>query len=304
MTKSEMLFYYESRQNPNGDPDAENQPRLMHDQTIMVTDVRIKRTIRDYAKQKMGYTLFVDYGEDGSPTTADKRAKEISKKSKSKGEDYIKIMLNNTFDVPLFGGLVTMRGKGESSQKLTGPVQFSIGRSINPVNIIQPTITSRFTGDESKGRHTTIGRFYSVEYALIKITGAINPSNLAEYQEEKEIVAKFEKHRDELPSILWEGTNQLVTRSKYPQNAVLFIQVDYKDSMYNDLGSLVKENEQLQKENVKEMCKSPFNFANLVKTLNARKSHVEKIRIKCVDELNEDVDDMVSQLKGIKIEKI
>jgi Cas7 group CRISPR-associated protein Csh2 len=56
--KKELLFYYESRQNPNGDPGFENQPRLMSDGTIMVTDVRIKRTIRDYAKNKYGVTLF------------------------------------------------------------------------------------------------------------------------------------------------------------------------------------------------------------------------------------------------------
>ena len=55
---SEILFYYESRQNPNGDPGFENQPRLMPDDTIMVTDVRIKRTIRDYARDVKGETLF------------------------------------------------------------------------------------------------------------------------------------------------------------------------------------------------------------------------------------------------------
>ncbi|HXX96253.1 MAG TPA: type I CRISPR-associated protein Cas7 [Candidatus Bathyarchaeia archaeon] len=51
--RKEILFYYESRQNPNGDPGFENQPRLMSDGTIMVTDVRIKRTIRDYVAQDL-----------------------------------------------------------------------------------------------------------------------------------------------------------------------------------------------------------------------------------------------------------
>ena len=70
MTLTEILFYYESKQNPNGDPGFENQPRMMPDDTIMVTDVRIKRTIRDYARDVKGETLFVDFGENGSPTTA------------------------------------------------------------------------------------------------------------------------------------------------------------------------------------------------------------------------------------------
>src|SRR3972149_11749819 len=96
--KKELLFYYESRQNPNGDPGFENQPRLMSDGTIMVTDVRIKRTIRDYAKGKYGDVLFVDFGAEGTPVKADERAKEILGDSLG---DAIKGLAVKTFDVPL-----------------------------------------------------------------------------------------------------------------------------------------------------------------------------------------------------------
>ena len=75
----EILFYYESMQNPNGDPGFENQPRLMPDETIMVTDVRIKRTMRDYARDVKGETLFVDYNKDGIATTAQIKANELAK---------------------------------------------------------------------------------------------------------------------------------------------------------------------------------------------------------------------------------
>ena len=50
---------------------------MMPDGTIMVTDVRIKRTMRDYAKKTWSKILFVDFGEDGNPVKADERAKEI-----------------------------------------------------------------------------------------------------------------------------------------------------------------------------------------------------------------------------------
>ena len=325
MTKSELLFYYQSRQNPNGDPDADNQPRLMHDGTIMVTDVRIKRTIRDYAKEKYDYTLFVDFADDGLPTTADKRVQEIADNEKDKSDDYIEILLKYTFDVPLFGGLVTIRNDKDDSkkltgstkikknkkdnskggsQKLTGPVQFGIGRSINPVNIISPAITARFIGDKSKGRQTTIGRFFSVEYALIKTFGAINPTNLNDYLSNADIKEKFMKYCDELPLILWDGTNQLVTRSKYPQNSVLFIQVDYKDTLYNDLSELIHESEEFQNDNIQALVTSPFDFTSLVSTLNARKNKIEKIRIKCIDDIQKDVSDMLDNLEGIKIDKL
>ena len=316
MTKSEILFYYESRQNPNGDPDSENQPRLMHDETIMVTDVRIKRTIRDFAKEKLGYTLFVDYDKNGNPVTADTRAREIAKDVKDKQLDYIKILLEKTFDVPLFGALVTIRKSKDDkdiesgSQKITGPLQFGIGRSVNRVNLIQPTITSRFVGsvkEEKQKQHSTIGKFYSVEYALIKVSGAINPVNLGDYLKNDNIKERFSKYCDEFPTILFDGTTQLVTRSKYPQKSVLFLQVDYKDVLYNDLMTLVDENPNLKKdasEMPTELGKSPFDFTLLVDTLNKRKDQIEKIRIKYNDEINNDVSEMLSKLKGITIDTL
>ena len=316
MTKSEILFYYESRQNPNGDPDSENQPRLMHDETIMVTDVRIKRTIRDFAKEKYGYTLFVDNSKDGSFVTADTRAKDIAKENDDKTGDYVQILLENTFDVPLFGGLVTIRKpkdneEGESgSQKITGPLQFGIGRSVNRVNLIQPTITSRFVGavkNESKAQHGTIGKFYAVEYALIKIHGAINPVNLGKYLVDNEKIKKnFTKYCEQLPEILYDGTTQLVTRSKYPQRSILYLQVDYKDVMYNDLPSIISENSNLKDKDITptELGESPFDFTKLVKTLNERKDKIEKIRIKYDDEIESDVSEMLSQLDSIKVDNL
>src|SRR3954462_14571000 len=144
---SEILFYYESRQNPNGDPGFENQPRLMPDDTILVTDVRIKRTIRDYARDNFNETIFVDYDSEGNAVTADERAKEILGNVENKDVDPLLELIKNTFDIPLFGALVTIRSKskgGGDSQKLTGPTQFGLSRSVNKVNIINPSITTKF----------------------------------------------------------------------------------------------------------------------------------------------------------------
>ena len=77
--KKEILFYYESdHANPNGDPGFENMPRLVQDGTILVTDVRIKRTIRDYAKNVLpNETLFVERKKEGESIKADERVKEL-----------------------------------------------------------------------------------------------------------------------------------------------------------------------------------------------------------------------------------
>ena len=58
---SDFLFLYEAIQcNPNGDIDQENKPRMDYDNQInLVTDVRIKRYIRDFLKT-LGKDIFVD----------------------------------------------------------------------------------------------------------------------------------------------------------------------------------------------------------------------------------------------------
>ena len=301
---TEILFYYESKQNPNGDPGFENQPRLMPDDTIMVTDVRIKRTMRDYARDVKGETLFVDYDKDGNAIAADGKAKEIVG---SLSGDVIGKLLDKTFDVPLFGALVPIRkGSGDegSSEKLTGPLQFGISRSVNKVQIINPTIVGRFVGKEKTGKQfSTFGKFYSVEYALIKVQGAINPRNLSKYGEDKKLLKKFNEKTTMIHECIWHGTNQLITRSKYPQRSILYIDIDYKDKIYNDLPKLVVENDQL-KGMAKNLGDTPFDFSELVSVMSKRKSEINKIRIRGAEDISVDVDSLASDLKkkGLPIE--
>ncbi len=301
----EILFYYESMQNPNGDPGFENQPRLMPDDTIMVTDVRIKRTMRDYARDVKNEVLFVDYDEDGNAITADGKAKEIVG---SLDGDVIKGLLEKTFDVPLFGALVPIRGSQGvegRSEKLTGPLQFGISRSVNKVQIVNPSIVGRFVGKEKTGKQfSTFGKFYSVEYALIKVQGAINPRNLTKYSKDKTIMQKFNEKVDMVSECLWEGTNHLITRSKYPQRSILYIDVDYKDKIYNDLPGLVNESKQLKEDMVKSLGNSPFDFSELIAVMTKRKSEINKIRIRGSEEIDNDILKLKSDLKknGIKVE--
>ena len=295
---TEILFYYESMQNPNGDPGFENQPRLMADDTIMVTDVRIKRTMRDYARDVKKQVLFVDYDENGKPTTADGKAKEIVG---SLDQDVIKKLLEITFDVPLFGALVPIRKAKDTegrSEKITGPLQFGISKSVNKVQIINPTIVGRFVGKlrEEGEQFSTFGKFYSVEYALIKVFGAINPKNLAKYEKDKEILQKFNEKVSMVHDCMWNGTNQLITRSKYPQRSILYIDVEYKDRIYNDLPHLVVENEQL-KGMAKNLGDSPFDFSKFVEIMSKRSSEINKIRIRGAFEIEADVLKLSSDLK-------
>lgn len=295
----EILFYYESRQNPNGDPGFENQPRLMHDDTIMVTDVRIKRTMRDYARDTRNQKLFVDFGDDGKPITADARALEIVG---SLDGDIIGDLIDKTFDVPLFGALVTLRD-GKSSEKMTGPLQFGISRSVNRVRVINPTIVGRFVGKKKQGdkQFSTFGKFYSVEYALIKVQGTLNPKNLGKYMSDKK--EQLDKKAGMIHDCLWNGTNGLVTRSKYPQRSILYIRVNYKSKIYNDLPSLVSESEYLQGQ-ATNLGTDPFDFDKLVRTMEHRRDEIDSIQICGAEDIADQIKKLKSDLEsaGVKTE--
>jgi len=74
---SDFLFLYEAIQcNPNGDIDQENRPRMDYDNDInLVTDVRLKRYVRDFLKAT-GQDIFVDM-EGENKVSPDSKLKAV-----------------------------------------------------------------------------------------------------------------------------------------------------------------------------------------------------------------------------------
>lgn len=352
-SKKEIVFFYESRQNPNGDPGFENQPRMMPDgHRIMVTDVRIKRTIREHAKRHHGKTIFVDYAETdmykdakkgnrakkGNPLPADQRAMEIIEMAKKSNDADIKswasgigakfrddgpptkVLLSRTFDAPLFGMFVPIRPDkqnglyrekgGPTSLQVRGACQFSTAHSVNRVTVINPTISGRFVGaDPGEGEkgHSTLGKFYSVDYALIRCQASIDPENLNEWAGEKPVKDNFDDAESILLDCLWNGTNHLVTRSKYPQSSVLVIEVEYNDQLYNDLGSLVRTIDERDDdgEHATDLEHVRFDFGPAIRILGSRKKHIVSVRARAVEGVN-GFDEFVGALNssGISVKDI
>jgi len=55
-----VILFDVTNGNPNGDPDAENLPRIdPQTMTGLVTDVALKRKVRDYAAQILGKNIFI-----------------------------------------------------------------------------------------------------------------------------------------------------------------------------------------------------------------------------------------------------
>jgi CRISPR-associated protein, Csh2 family len=80
--RREILFLYDvSFGNPNGDPNDLNKPRIDEETgKNIVTDVRLKRTVRDYLMNFEGFEIFVKEiaKEDGSIQDAKARAKDFN----------------------------------------------------------------------------------------------------------------------------------------------------------------------------------------------------------------------------------
>jgi CRISPR-associated protein Csd2 len=178
--------------NPNGDPLNGNRPRTTIDSIGEVSDVCIKRKIRNRL-QDMGKEIFVqsnDRADDGFKSLRD-RANQI-KHVKGNDEEFVKAACNKWFDVRAFGQLFAFpnseknkkkeneggsdEGKSDSvSIGIRGPVSIRPAFSVSPVNITSVQITKSVnseTGDK-KGSDT-MGMKHRVDYGVYVLFGSIN----------------------------------------------------------------------------------------------------------------------------------
>lgn len=188
----DFVYFFDCQDgNPNGDPDADNSPRF-DPETFqgLVSDVCLKRKIRDYVYQKSqengsiskGYDVFVLAGN-----TLESRQKlpfehlrgEITAKGKdTKSEDIRKArawMCENFFDIRAFGAV--MSTTDFNCGQVRGPVQLTFARSIDRVFTTEHTISRQaFTGEKDiKSGTGTFGRKHTVAYGLYRAHGFINP---------------------------------------------------------------------------------------------------------------------------------
>lgn len=213
---SEILFIYDAKMtNPNGDMDNENKPRMDYDtDTNLVSDVRLKRYIRDYYETVKGEEIFVT---------------EKAKDAKDRGEQLKKNNLAYTdlIDVRLFGAVYAASG---ANTHLTGPVQFNWGYSLNPVELSESTtITSSFSSGEG------VGKDFRVKYSLIAFNGSINAYTAEGTSLNGEDVCGLDE-------AIIKAIPLARTRSKTGQAPRLYIRAELKDKdkVLKDLREYIK----------------------------------------------------------------
>lgn len=144
--KMEGMFYIQAKNCVlNGSPDAENMQRT-DDETGkgFITDVAIKRRIRDYVMAAYGGKEGMDIVMQTS-CSLNRKISEIyddigedKKTGKKKTELAAKRACEKFWDVRTFGAVLTT---GKNAGQITGPVQFEIGESLDPVYNTSMTIT-------------------------------------------------------------------------------------------------------------------------------------------------------------------
>ncbi len=225
--RSELVFLYDIKDaNPNGDPLDGNKPRMDEETGInLVTDVRLKRTIRDYLHDYKGLEIFVReiVKENGTIQSGKERSMDFGKDAK----EVAKNVLEQCIDVRLFGATIPLPN---DSVTFTGPVQFNIGRSLHRVELTYIKGTGAFASGESS-KQKTFREEYVVPYSLIGFYGIIN-ENAAKHTKMTEQDAEL------LLDGIWNGTKNLISRSKMGQLPRLLMKVDYKEENYH-IGDLL-----------------------------------------------------------------
>jgi CRISPR-associated protein Csh2 len=269
--RSEILFIYDIRDgNPNGDPMDENKPRIDEETGVnLVTDVRLKRTIRDYLHNFKGKEIFVreiiydtqnGYIQDGK-----KRAKDF--------EDKPERILNECIDVRLFGGVIPLK---EDSIIYTGPVQFKMGRSLHRVAMMHIKGTGAFASKEGS-KQATFREEDFLPYSLISFYGIVN-ENAAKHTHLTEDDLKL------LLEGIWNGTKSLISRSKAGQVPRLLLKVNYSKENYHigDLDKMLKLVTKMPHENIRDTTDYQIEISELVRKLAAEKGSIKDIDI-CID---------------------
>ncbi len=164
--------------NPNGDPLNGNRPRTTYAGNGEISDVCIKRKIRNRL-QDMGEKIFVQSAErsdDGFTSLSERAAKTIT--SYKNNDEYAALACATWMDVRAFGQVFAFKKadkKDGISVGVRGPVSIHQAVSCSPVDINSMQITKSVNSEPAdKKSSDTMGTKHFVEFGLYKIKGSIN----------------------------------------------------------------------------------------------------------------------------------
>ncbi|WP_317176154.1 type I-B CRISPR-associated protein Cas7/Csh2 [Halomontanus rarus] len=301
--RSEIVFLYDAVDaNPNGNPlSGSNRPRIdPQTQQAIVTDVRLKRYLRDQLDDD-GHGVYIrNVQEEGNQYTRGKlledRLKEVEpedydldEEADQFREDIFGEFLENSVDVRYFGATMSVDTDDAYAKHLpdhfTGPVQFSPGKTMHAVNENEEydSLTSVIATQEGKEQGGFDLDDHRIQYGLIRFHGLVDEHGAEDTNLTIEDVER-------LDTLCWRAIkNQTISRSKVGQEPRLYCRVEYADESFH-LGGLDKDlalngdhskpDEELR--NVRDLAVKVDDF---VRRLENASEQIEQVRIVASDVL-------------------
>jgi CRISPR-associated protein Csd2 len=170
--------------NPNGDPDAGNLPRIDPETGHgLVTDVCLKRKVRNYVtlveKEQPPYEIYIK--EKAVLTNQQEKAYKAlgleNTQDASVSQQTKEWMCKNFYDIRTFGAVMSL--KDFNCGQVRGPVQLGFARSIEQIvpaehSITRMAVATQREADQQGGDNRTMGRKFTVPYALYRVHGFIS----------------------------------------------------------------------------------------------------------------------------------
>lgn len=277
--RREFVFLYTVVDaNPNGDPLNQNHPRYDEDtQQALVSDVRVKRTIRDQWVRD-GRTVFVD-GESKTLKSRFEELKDLTGKTGGKE------ILEDCIDTRLFGVTFAL---GNESFSWTGPVQIKWGRSLHAATFEFIQGTAAFaTKDDSQQR--SFRNEYKVPFALIGVYGIAN-------QYAAQFTGATDTDLEELREALWKGTGNLITRSKNEHKARLYLEIEYLPGFDSKIGALDEKVTLLSRQGgeldrdeqkaLRRLDQVQVDIKSIISAIKEKQERITRVTVYCDAEIN------------------
>lgn len=164
--------------NVNGDPLNGNRPRTDYNGYGEMSDVCIKRKIRN-RMQDMGNAIFVqseDRCDDGCGSLSERASKTMQ--TIKDRDEYAKLACETWMDVRSFGQVFAFKDNKGVSVGVRGPVSLHQAVSVSPVEVHSMQITKSVNGEKkAKGENRasdTMGMKHMVRFGLYEVKGSIN----------------------------------------------------------------------------------------------------------------------------------
>ncbi|RLB33496.1 MAG: CRISPR-associated protein [Deltaproteobacteria bacterium] len=270
---------------PNRDPLRDSDARRIFgedDGRISLSDVSIKRDVRDYIHarfgndKKMGIFVRKEFaegnrllGRNSLAQTMLERAGVENPKKAGKAD-----LMEVAFDARTFGVVFSVGGKAFNQ---CGPVQFGWAHSLHPVDTkyVQGTVVipskdievKEETGEETGMTQGTIWTTYTLPFAVFAMPGVVNASIADD-------TGMSEDDMEVLLEALWKGTLARQARGRGIQQPLLLLHVEYKDRFFR-LGFLEEGIELIPGREVWLGSQPPTSLSEVTLNVSALASRLE-----------------------------